>query len=838
MAIYQRVMMRKLNRQILSSAVLSVLLMGCGEGSQGDTPAVDDKLVLNAEFAATYLQTIPKTPLSVTMRSSMPMNSEQPAQTTRYDGKLEVINVVSKDKQVFDWPMTQSVDAEGNVETISHRALTLKPGAYDFTLLLTSKTPSPRQYMAQALGEEIVDGQSPEIDFVLLPNLGETISDFEQVQYVSTLKFSWPAEELAGLSQPQFGLSINGEDERVYSINKETGIAELLMNVKPGEYQLAMRLYDGDLMVGKNDDQDNTVNFVEGENAQMDVIPLQADVNLTLGQLKDEGTFTFTVPAEVIHEVGSAQELALIVRLGGGKVPVQEKVLDVQDVNGTYQASALFETGGDRELNAYLAFHKVNGAAEQFDDAPLASCNTTINVELNQTLGCKLELKRESIITGRVLGTLMLNVLDQQQQPATGVKVYIGDKLIGLTGEAYSTGSIKAHLVAGEHAILADDGLLSATDSVVMTPLAVENKVLYLDKKPHLGDGYFVKHQDIRYDISDDKYSDTALLADINSDGHLDLVTARRSNTVLMYVNDGKGTFSPSAHAFGDRNYTHSIAAADFNGDGHPDVVRATDQGDQIYFNNGQGVFTLTGSLLGNKKTKALAIGDLNGDGYLDIVAAQEWRAPFIYLNDGKGRFTNSLLPISEHMGSGYPNVAIADVNGDKHLDIIWAGGDQLNMIYLNDGQARFTDSGQRLGLKASNQQFNVAVGDVNNDGKSDLLFTNIDFHGVEKNALYLNVGEGKFILSDVDLGINGEGAGFADVNGDGHIDVLITGSHKEEAKLYMNDGTGQFSVSTMNDFGLRYHTPLFDDLDQDGDVDVIMAYSTDSKIYLNQPAP
>ncbi len=101
-------------------------------------------------------------------------------------------------------------------------------------------------------------------------------------------------------------MSINDEDETVYTINKDTGIAELIMNVEPGEYQLAMRLYDGDLMVGKNEDQNNSVNFIEGEDAKMDVVPLQADVKLNLSPLKDQGTFTFTVPAEVIDEVGSA----------------------------------------------------------------------------------------------------------------------------------------------------------------------------------------------------------------------------------------------------------------------------------------------------------------------------------------------------------------------------------------------------------------------------------------------------------------------------------------------------------------------------------------------------
>ncbi len=87
---------------------------------------------------------------------------------------------------------------------------------------------------------------------------------------------------------------------------------------------------------------------------------------------------------------------------------------------GVYKASDLFETGSQDKVTAYLAFHKVSEASVQFSSVPFASCNTSINVSLNQTLGCKLELKRESIVTGRVLGTLMLNILGQDRQPAMG----------------------------------------------------------------------------------------------------------------------------------------------------------------------------------------------------------------------------------------------------------------------------------------------------------------------------------------------------------------------------------------------------------------------------------
>ncbi|KOO11728.1 hypothetical protein AKJ18_27630, partial [Vibrio xuii] len=141
----------------------------------------------------------------------------------------------------------------------------------------------------------------------------------------------------------------------------------------------------------KSDDQNDSVNFVEGEDAKMDIIPLQADVTLSLSALKDIGTFSFTIPTEIIHEVGSAQELALIVRLSGDNVPVQEKVLTVYDENGIYKASGLFETYGQGTVDAYLAFHKLDEESEQFASVPpFSSCNTSITVEWNQTLGCKL----------------------------------------------------------------------------------------------------------------------------------------------------------------------------------------------------------------------------------------------------------------------------------------------------------------------------------------------------------------------------------------------------------------------------------------------------------------
>ncbi|TDR70971.1 FG-GAP repeat domain-containing protein [Photobacterium lutimaris] len=824
-------------KRLFTSALLTILLVGCdGDSKDEQSPEFD----VNTQFAATYLQSIGNVQAhSASVYPSKVSKATQVMQDKRYDGELEVTNILTQEKQIFDWPVTQKVDSDGNVETISHRSLALKPGTYDFVLLLSSRDAQQRQYVAQALGEKIVDGEEPEIDFILQPNLGDTISDFDRVQYVSKLTFSWPAEELATLIHPQFGLSINNNAETVYTINKETGIAEIIMNVEPGEYLLAMRLYDGNLMVGKSEDEDNRVNFVEGEDAKMDVIPLQTDVDFILDELKDEGLFSFVIPNEVVDEVGSAQNLAMIVRLGGDNVPAQEKVLNVEDMNGVYKASEYFLTGGQGKVTAYLAFHDVNEASDQYSSVPFASCNTSINVEINQALGCKLELKRESIISGRILGTMMLSVLDRDWQSATGAEVYINGKLVGLTGSEYNAGSFKAHLVAGEYNIAVRDSIFGASETLIIEPLAVENLLMHLEKRDDIGDGHFVKHQQITYGGSgEDRYANASALADITGNGHLDLVTGKRTNGVLIYQNDGEGNFTESEFSFADQRRTNAIAAADLNGNGHQDLVRATSDGDQIFFNDGKGKLVDSGVLLGKGATRSIAVGDLNGNGYLDIVVGQQWKAPLIYFNDRQGGFIDSDEYLSEHSASSYSsNVALADVDGNNRLDIIYGGGDGSTMIYLNGGEGRFSDSGQRLGISQKEKRFNVAVGDVNGSGKPDILITNMDFNGTEQNSLYLNDGTGVFEQSDVPLGINGRAAAFADVNSNGHLDVVVTGSYVEDAQLYFNDGSGRFTPSVGGNLGSFHDTPLFGDLDGDGDLDLILFYSSGSGIYLNQPA-
>jgi hypothetical protein len=127
-----------------------------------------------------------------------------------------------------------------------------------------------------------------------------------------------------------------------------------------------------------------------------------------------------------------------------------------------------------------------------------------------------------------------------------------------------------------------------------------------------------------------------------------------------------------------------------------------------------------------------------------------------------------------------------------------------------------------------------VAIGDVNNDGLSDLFVTS----NFEDNKLYLNKGEMKFEDITVKSGIVGKkfwstGVTFADVNGDGLMDIYVCNSGSRDQRgnqLYINQGIkggvptfkDQAKEAGLEDGGFSTHAAFFD-FDRDGDLDMYL---------------
>ena len=117
----------------------------------------------------------------------------------------------------------------------------------------------------------------------------------------------------------------------------------------------------------------------------------------------------------------------------------------------------------------------------------------------------------------------------------------------------------------------------------------------------------------------------TIALADVDSDGDLDLVAVNIAHTSKLYLNDGSGSFAPATNIGIETGSTYSIALVDVDGDGDLDLVAGNFGTNQykLYLNDGSGSFATTGTNIGieTDATHAIALADVDGDGDLDLVA-------------------------------------------------------------------------------------------------------------------------------------------------------------------------------------------------------------------------
>ncbi|MGB4803278.1 MAG: FG-GAP-like repeat-containing protein, partial [Anaerolineae bacterium] len=280
---------------------------------------------------------------------------------------------------------------------------------------------------------------------------------------------------------------------------------------------------------------------------------------------------------------------------------------------------------------------------------------------------------------------------------------------------------------------LADLDKKNGLDIVAGNATGQPNHVYYND-----GGGSFVDEPLALGNASSDTWS--VAVGDLNSDQWPDIVAGSKRQSAI-YLNDSKGGFPavPTQALGGPTDPTTSVAVGNLNGDDCPDIVVGNDNAQNaVYLNDckdNKGHFPKEPSQRFGSEfegTKSLALGDLDRDGDLDLVVANFYAPNVVYFNDGRGLFSTERAAYLGTLDNKTYSVALADFDGDGSLDIVagvWATSSDIgmlaldNVIYLNDGRGGFSDARTVILTRGKHYTRAVAVGDLNGDGKPDIVF-------------------------------------------------------------------------------------------------------------------
>ena len=300
---------------------------------------------------------------------------------------------------------------------------------------------------------------------------------------------------------------------------------------------------------------------------------------------------------------------------------------------------------------------------------------------------------------------------------------------------------------------------------------------------------------------------------------------------------DGAGTITESAGRLTFARLSPEQTGLDFRNDVEENYTNFFARFAYVY--NGGGV----------------AIGDVNGDDLPDIYLTANEGKDKLYLNRGDLQFEDVTRAAGIVSSSGWKSgVAMADVNGDGHLDIyVCRGGftdepsvrKRANLLFVNNGDGTFTERARELGLDDTNYSTQASFFDYDNDNDLDVFVMNrpADFFLAypqvlegraaddlgQSDRLYRNDG-GKFTDVTRAAGIRnnfgfGLGLATADFNGDGYPDIFVSNDYLENDYLYENQGDGTFREAVRD---YTNHTAFYGmgvdvaDLNDDGYEDLL----------------
>jgi len=299
-------------------------------------------------------------------------------------------------------------------------------------------------------------------------------------------------------------------------------------------------------------------------------------------------------------------------------------------------------------------------------------------------------------------------------------------------------------------------------------------------------------------------------LADLNGDKHLDLVEVNDAGFLhVVWLNDGRGNLS-AEDFFGRADDARGLAVGDLTGDGFPEIVvanRRDERGDAanvVNINDRTGHFRDRRPLPGTGSFVRVALGDLNGDGHRDIVAAGiSGSANYLWLNDGEGGFPRAMAVGGPSSLRDSADIAIGDFDRDGYSDVVLVNTDQPGRVLFGDGKGGFSRT-VTFAAPAATRVYALAIGDIDGDGHLDVV---VGYAGRE------------FIVEE-----------------SGGRTLFLNQLRDEPNRVYLNDGKGVLSAGPGFGLGNVTRAIALGDVDGDGRLDIAVGTNCgENVIYFNR---
>jgi len=244
------------------------------------------------------------------------------------------------------------------------------------------------------------------------------------------------------------------------------------------------------------------------------------------------------------------------------------------------------------------------------------------------------------------------------------------------------------------------------------------------------------------------------------------------------------------------------VGTGDYNGDGRDDMLLRSDAGWLTdWLGTATGGFTNNGantSLFFAQEWKVVGTADINGDGKADMILRRDdgWLTDWI--GNANGSFFNNGETCTLYFSPDWKVVSTGDFNGDGYSDLLLRRDDGWVTNWLGTAGGAFTNNGANTALFFTTDWKIIGTGDVNGDGKDDLILRRddgwiTDWLGTSAGS-FTNNGTNTALFLTTDWKISS----IADFNGDGREDLLLRNDSGWMTN-WLGTATGSFASNGAN---------------------------------------